>query len=172
VIRAFVPTFVVWAALAAGCGDDDGAAGPAATAEPEPAAAAPEPTAAEPEARPARRGRTVEAVRSQFGRVLADGRGQAFYFFDKETGRKSECYGACAAAWPPVLTNGRPVAGRGARARLLGTTRRRGGARQVTYAGRPLYYYVDDAPGRILCHNVSEFGGLWLVIRPNGDPVT
>ena len=70
-----------------------------------------------------------------------------------------------------MLTRGRPVAGKGIRERLLGTTRRRNGKRQVTYDGRPLYYYVDDAPGRVLCHDVSEFGGLWLVVRPDGTPV-
>ncbi len=63
------------------------------------------------------------------------------------------------------------MAGDGVRGRRLGTVRRRGGKRQVTYRGRPLYYYVDDAPGRVLCHNVDEFGGLWLVIRPDGRPV-
>lgn len=115
-------------------------------------------------------GRTVKVVPSRFGRILADARGQAVYLFAKEKRGRSECYGACARAWPPVLTKGRPRAGRGAKASLLGTTRRRDGTRQVTYRGRPLYYYVDDRPGRVLCHNVSEFGGLWLVVRPNGRP--
>jgi predicted lipoprotein with Yx(FWY)xxD motif len=49
--------------------------------------------------------------------------------------------------------------------------RLRGGKRQVTYDGHPLYYYVDDAPGRVLCHNVLEFGGVWLVLRSDGSPV-
>jgi predicted lipoprotein with Yx(FWY)xxD motif len=129
------------------------------------------------EAAPAKRasatkpGKTIKAVNSQFGRILGDGRGQAVYVFDKETSSKPECYGACAKAWPPVLTKGRPVAGKGARAGQLGTTRRRNGKRQVTVGGRPLYYYVDDAPGRVLCHDVAEFGGLWLVVRPDGAPV-
>ncbi|MGH2947800.1 MAG: hypothetical protein ACRDPC_16365 [Solirubrobacteraceae bacterium] len=51
-------------------------------------------------------------------------------------------------AWPPVFTRGRPGAGKDVRKRLLGTTRRREDRRQVTYDGRPLYHYVDDAPGR------------------------
>jgi predicted lipoprotein with Yx(FWY)xxD motif len=163
---------VVATVAVAGCGDDDdqGARAPVATATSEPRPAAT--TAAKAAPRPARRGRTIKVVRSQYGRIVADGRGQAAYFFDKEQSRRSECYGACAAAWPPVLTRGRPVAGRGARARLLGTTRRRDGRRQVTYRGRPLYYYVDDEPGLVLCHNVSEFGGLWLVVRPDGTPVS
>jgi predicted lipoprotein with Yx(FWY)xxD motif len=55
------------------------------------------------------------------------------------------------------------------KASLLGTVPRANGARQVTYAGRPLYYYVGDRrPGQVLCQNVREFGGLWLVVRPNG----
>jgi predicted lipoprotein with Yx(FWY)xxD motif len=61
------------------------------------------------------------------------------------------------------------TAGRGVKRSLLGTTKRRDGRRQVTYAGRPLYYYVGDRrPGQILCQNVSEFGGKWLVVRPGG----
>jgi predicted lipoprotein with Yx(FWY)xxD motif len=63
------------------------------------------------------------------------------------------------------------VAGQGVRADLLGTTRRRDGSRQLTYRGRPVYYYVADSPGRMLCQDVTEFGGRWLVIRPDGTPV-
>jgi len=120
--------------------------------------------------RPDQRGIRVKAIRSEFGRIVADGRGQAFYLFDKEDGRRSECYGACADAWPPVLAGGRPVAGKGIDPDLLGTTRRRSGRRQLTYDGRPMYHYIADAPGRILCHDVVEFGGTWLVLRPDGTP--
>lgn len=119
----------------------------------------------------AARGKLVKAIGSQYGRVVADGKGEAFYIFDKESSAKSKCYGACAAAWPPVLTKGKPRAGKGVKASLLGTTKRANGKRQVTYDGQPLYYYVDDTPGNILCQNVSEFGGLWLVVRPGGAPV-
>jgi predicted lipoprotein with Yx(FWY)xxD motif len=56
--------------------------------------------------------------------------------------------------------------------RLLGTTRRRDGRLQVTYAGHPLYYFKGDtAPGQITCQNASEFGGLWLVVNPSGAAV-
>ncbi|HEX5983083.1 MAG TPA: hypothetical protein VFY69_02640 [Solirubrobacterales bacterium] len=118
------------------------------------------------------KGRLIKVVGSEYGRVLADAKGEAFYLFDKEDGPTSECYGACARAWPPVLTKGKPRAGKGAKASLLGTTKRKNGKLQVTYAGQPLYYYVDDSPGTILCQDVEEFGGLWLVVKPNGDPVT
>ena len=118
------------------------------------------------------KGAVVKVVDSQYGRVVADVKGEAFYLFDKEATKKSECYGACATAWPPMLTEGKPRAGKGAKQSLLGTTKRRDGKLQVTYAGHPLYYYKDDSPGNILCQNVDEFGGLWLVVKPNGKPVT
>jgi hypothetical protein len=56
--------------------------------------------------RAAATGTKVKIVRSQFGRILADGRGQALYRFSRETGGASRCYGACATAWPPVPARG------------------------------------------------------------------
>jgi predicted lipoprotein with Yx(FWY)xxD motif len=146
------------AALAVGCSDD-------ATGEPAATTAA----KGKPGAK-AQRGLRVEVVKSQFGRVISDRKGEAFYLFDKETGPTAECYGECARVWPPVLTKGKPVAGKGVRRGLLGTTKRAGGRLQVTYGGQPLYYYVHDEPGHILCHDVPEFGGLWLVVQPSGKP--
>jgi predicted lipoprotein with Yx(FWY)xxD motif len=113
----------------------------------------------------------VTAKASRYGKVLFDGRGYSLYLFAADRGRRSTCYGACAAAWPPFLAKGRPIAGLGIKPRLLGTTHRRDGKRQVTYGGHPLYYYVHDGRGEIKCHNVSEFGGLWLVVRPDGKAV-
>jgi predicted lipoprotein with Yx(FWY)xxD motif len=163
----------------AACGDSespDAAAAARSYAAPEREPAAARAKTAERE-RPAaaarrRRGTTVKVISSQFGRILGDGRGQAFYYFDAErAGDRPRCYGACATAWPPVLAKGRPVAGAGARGGKIGVVRRRNGNRQVTYAGRPLYYYVADSPGQVLCHDVREFGGLWVVIRPDGRQV-
>ena len=114
-------------------------------------------------------GARLGVVDSPFGRVVADRHGEALYLFDRERNGKSECYGACARVWPPLLTEGRPVAA-GAKRGLLGTTRRADGGLQVTYAGHPLYYYVSDSPGTILCHDVEEFGGTWLVVKPTGEP--
>jgi predicted lipoprotein with Yx(FWY)xxD motif len=114
----------------------------------------------------------VKIVASQYGRILADNRGQALYLFGKESSTQPRCYGDCAVRWPPVIAKGEPAAGPGAVARLLGTTRRRDGRLQLTYAGHPVYYYVEDSPGRVLCQNVNEFGGQWLIVRPSGRPVT
>jgi predicted lipoprotein with Yx(FWY)xxD motif len=168
-MRRLALIFLAAAALAAGCGGDEGNGGGETRTPP------PEPTTKsdKPGSKPKpRAGATVKLVGSQFGRILGDGRGQAYYLFDRERSSRSQCYGECARAWPPVLAKGEPRAGRGARGALLGTTRRRDGKLQVTYRGRPLYYYVDDGPGRVLCHNVEEFGGLWLVVRADGNPVS
>ena len=115
-------------------------------------------------------GTKLKVVDSEYGTVVANGQGEALYLFDREQRARSECYGACAKAWPPVLTKGKPRAAAGADASLLATTKRRNGKLQVTYAGQPLYYYVGDSPGTILCHDVDEFGGTWLVVQPDGNP--
>lgn len=118
-------------------------------------------------------GPTLTVRSSDYGRILFDGKGRALYAFTRDArGGRSTCSGACAAAWPPYVVRGSLRAGGGTQARLLGTVRRSDGTRQVTYAGRPLYYYVGDRkPGQVLCQNVREFGGLWLVMRPGGTLV-
>jgi predicted lipoprotein with Yx(FWY)xxD motif len=120
----------------------------------------------EPATRP---GTRITVRPSEYGPMLFDAHGQAIYLFDREATPKPRCYDACAEAWPPVLTDGDPVASGAARPRMLGTTRRSDGAVQVTYGGHPLYFYAHEAPGQVLCHDIEEFGGLWLVVTPAGD---
>jgi predicted lipoprotein with Yx(FWY)xxD motif len=158
--------------LIAGCGGDDddssdsGSGGAAATQTSTRAD-----TGTTADSAPAGAGITVKASDSQYGQILFDETDQAIYLFDKEKGEASECYDACAEAWPPVLTNGEPKAGQGIEQALLGTTQRDDGNIQVTYNGHPLYYYAHEGTGEVKCHNVSEFGGLWLVVDPAGDAV-
>jgi len=110
---------------------------------------------------------TVKA--SPFGRVLYDGRGYVLYAFTRDAKGKSACSGACARAWPPYIVKSQPRPGAGVSARRIGTTGRADGSRQVTYAGRPLYYYVGDRrPGQIRCQNAVEFGGVWRVVSASG----
>jgi predicted lipoprotein with Yx(FWY)xxD motif len=110
---------------------------------------------------------------SEFGSVLFDANGQVVYAFELDRTDESNCVSAdCVKAWPPVLTEEAPTAGSGADADLLGTIERDDGTLQVTYAGRPLYFYEHEAPGEIKCHNVNLHGGLWWVVGPGGDPLT
>ena len=114
-------------------------------------------------------GLVVTTGPSDFGTMLFDRSDQAIYLFDKERSSTARCYGECAGAWPPVLTDGAPQADGRVRGALLGTTERRDGSLQVTYAGHPLYYYAHEGPGQVLCHDVVEYGGTWLVVTPAGD---
>ncbi len=114
----------------------------------------------------------VTARASAYGRILFDGRGFALYAFTRDRARHSACTNKCAKKWPPYVVTRRPAARKGIDASLLGTLVRSDGRRQATYAGRPLYYYVHDRkPLQVLCQNVREFGGLWLVLRPDGKLV-
>jgi predicted lipoprotein with Yx(FWY)xxD motif len=108
---------------------------------------------------------------SDFGRILFSSKRQAIYLFKREKTKKAKCYGACARAWPPVYTKATPRAGKGVDAELLGTTKRKDGRRQVTYNGHPLYYYANEGRDQVFCHDVDQFGGLWLVVKANGKPV-
>ena len=114
-------------------------------------------------------GTVITTGDSDFGKMLFDKNEQAIYIWEVEKTEKPECYGDCAVAWPPVLTDGEPQADGDVKESLLGTTKRSDGKTQVTYNGHPLYYYAHEEPGEVKCHNVSTHGGLWWVIQPNGN---
>ena len=113
------------------------------------------------------------SVRStEYGKALFGPSGKVVYVFGADRGSTSRCYGVCAKAWPPLLTTAAPLAGHGVEAKLLGTTKRKNGTLQVTYNGHPLYYYEADKVGKIMCQHANMHGGLWLIIKPNGQPNT
>ena len=152
--------------LGAGCGggDEDGTAADGGTTAPANGGS----SETTPE-KQAESGTTVVVGKSEFGTMLFDSKKQAIYVFENDRENRSNCYDECAVAWPPVLTKGEPEAGGGVDESLLGTIRRRDGSRQVTYAGKPLYFYAHEGPGEVRCHNVDLNGGLWWVIAPSGE---
>jgi predicted lipoprotein with Yx(FWY)xxD motif len=114
----------------------------------------------------------VVVAKSSLGRILVDGKGITLYDFVADKGTTSTCYGACAALWPPLVTGGKPVAGPGVRASLLGTTKRKDGKLEVTYNGHPLYYFVTDRKaGQTTGQGVDQFGAPWWVISPAGKEI-
>jgi|SRR5471032_1018631 len=117
-------------------------------------------------------GARVAVAKSPLGRILVDSKGITLYDFVQDKGTTSTCYGACAALWPPLITKGKPIAGRGVRASLLGTTRRKDGKLEVTYKGRPLYYFVTDRkPGQTTGQGVDQFGAPWWVLSAAGKEI-
>jgi predicted lipoprotein with Yx(FWY)xxD motif len=104
------------------------------------------------------------------GMILVEGKGMTVYDFHKDKGGTSSCYGACAQAWPPVMSTGAPQPGNGASASMLGTVKRKDGTMQVTYAGHPLYTFIEDKkPGEANGNDVTAFGGQWYALKGNGE---
>jgi predicted lipoprotein with Yx(FWY)xxD motif len=104
------------------------------------------------------------------GKVIVDSKGLTLYDFHKDKGGKSACYGACAKVWPPLLSSGEPRVGEGAMASKLGTTERKDGTLQVTYAGWPLYTYAaDEKPGDANGNDIDSFGAEWYALLPSGE---
>lgn len=112
-------------------------------------------------------GGTVKVVASKYGKVLAAGNGMTLYRYTLDKKGVSVCSGACSQYWPALLLKGtaKPTAGSGATAALLGTIKR-GNAKQVTYAGFPLYLYVGDSkPGDV---KGQGFQKTWYVVSAKG----
>lgn len=106
----------------------------------------------------------------QLGQFLVDDKGMTLYLYTKDAPNTSNCYEQCEVAWPPLFTNGAPVAGDGLQASLLGVTTRKNGQTQATYNGWPLYYWVNDQkPGDTTGQDV---GGVWYVISPLGEKIS
>jgi predicted lipoprotein with Yx(FWY)xxD motif len=116
---------------------------------------------------------TVNVANTALGKILVDSRGRTLYLFVQDTGTKSTCSGGCATAWPSLRASGKPTAGGGAKASLLGTTPRSDGKPQVTYNGHPLYGYQGDSKaGDLNGQGVNGFGAPWFVLSPSGNQIT
>ena len=114
----------------------------------------------------------VGVANSNLGEILVDAKGQTLYLFEKDTGTASTCDGACASAWPPLTTSGKPTAGAGVTASKLGTTKRSDGSSEVTYNGHPLYTFEgDSAPGQTTGQGSTAFGAPWYVLSAAGSQI-
>jgi len=110
---------------------------------------------------------TVAVAGSDLGDILVDGDGRTLYAFTKDKGDQSACSGACASNWPALT--GTATAGTGIQASMLSTSMQANGKSQVTYGGRPLYYFAGDAkPGDT---NGQGVGGVWFALTADGQLV-
>ena len=106
----------------------------------------------------------------KLGKIIVDPKGFTLYDFHADKGTTSNCYGGCAKAWPPLTTEGPPQTGEGAMASKVGTTKRKDGTIQVTYAGHPLYTFAGDKkPGEANGNDFSQFGAQWYALLPSGE---
>ena len=106
-----------------------------------------------------------------FGQALVDAEGRSLYLFTNDTQNSgtSSCTGECLVNWPPLFTDGEPVAGEGVDAAMLGTITLPDGTSQVTYNGWPLYYFHEDTAAGDT--NGQGVGGVWFLVTPAGEMI-
>lgn len=90
---------------------------------------------------------------------LVDAAKMTLYVFDKDADGQSNCYDMCAKNWPPLIATEGAVLPDG-----YSTTKRKDGAKQVTYKNQPLYLWIKDKkPGQRSGDGVN---GVWHIARP------
>jgi len=112
---------------------------------------------------------TLVAATGEPGTYLTGDGGMTLYYFAKDTNPcVSVCSGKCAENWPPLLlTDGTTAAAGEGVTGVIGSISREDGATQVTYDGRPLYYFKKDAKaGDVTGQDVGE---VWFVAAVDGS---
>lgn len=161
------------AACSSGDGDGSGATGGSPTEQPSPTPAESE-TETPSETPSSGASVELESEDSALGTILTDGEGRTLYvFLNDQVGGASTCTDDCAASWPAFTTTGEvETSGNDEDATdpsLIDTIAAADGALQVTYAGRPLYYFAgDQATGDT---NGQGVGDVWFVVGTNGKPI-
>lgn len=159
---------VVWTAalvtIAAASGCSNGGGGSSSSSSP--------PATATSSASAGAQAMVKTASAGKLGTILVNGKGRTLYLFEADKSTTSTCNGACAAAWPPLLTSGAPSAGGSAKSSLLGSSKRSDGTTQVTYHGHPVYGYAGDSkPGDTNGQALNQFGAEWYVLDASGNKV-
>jgi predicted lipoprotein with Yx(FWY)xxD motif len=91
-------------------------------------------------------GSTVLAAGMFQGMAGSSGLPIIVYSYSKDSKNHSNCTGSCALTWPPVLTTAAVQAGTGVSKSSLGKIHRSDGTEQLTFDGKPLYFYSEEVP--------------------------
>jgi predicted lipoprotein with Yx(FWY)xxD motif len=116
----------------------------------------------------------LQLRKTKVGTILVNARGFTVYAFTKDSRNRDACVQIreCPSTWPPLTSSGKAIAGSGVKSSLIGTITIKGGAKQVTYGGHPLYTYSGDSgPGETSYVNFSAFGGHWPALSASGGEV-
>ena len=117
---------------------------------------------------------TVQLHSTSLGKILVNSSGFTLYEFTRDAHDMNSCVkvSGCAKVWPALSTSGKPTAGSGVKASLLSTITLPGGAKQVTYAGHPLYTYAPSSERAETAYvGVKFFGGTWDAVNASGGAV-
>jgi predicted lipoprotein with Yx(FWY)xxD motif len=121
----------------------------------------------------ASKGAAVSVTKGKEGTFLTGAGGRALYLWVADSKGMSSCSGACAKAWPPLTTKGKPVGTGSVKSSQLGTIKRSDGTEQVTYNGHPLYYFEGDPKsGTTTGQGSDAFGAKWWLVTPAGAAIT
>jgi predicted lipoprotein with Yx(FWY)xxD motif len=121
----------------------------------------------------AAKGAAISTTSGAEGTYLTGAGGRALYLWVADSKGMSSCSGACAKAWPPVISTGKPATSGSVQASQLGTIKRSDGSEQVTYNGHPLYYFVGDPKsGTTKGQGSDAFGADWWLVSPSGAAIT
>jgi predicted lipoprotein with Yx(FWY)xxD motif len=112
---------------------------------------------------------TLGTATSDLGEFLTGDDGKTLYFFTNDvTPGVSTCEGECLENWPPVTIPASNVAAGGEGVTgVVGVAPLADGSLQVTYDGRPLYYFAgDEAEGDTTGQGLGE---VWFVALTDGS---
>ncbi len=111
---------------------------------------------------------TISTVKNAtFGTILVSGNKTVYTVKPSSTA----CTAACIKVWPMVLLPKgvkHAKAGSGVSAGKLGTIKRSGGRYQVTYGGKPLYWFSGDTSAGQVTGNVTDAWGKWSDVKTSG----
>ena len=109
---------------------------------------------------------------ASYGTILANGDGRTALPVHEGAVEQEPVLWRLCPGLAPVPQQGKAArgAGREGRAARHHRAQRRLGPGHLPRA--PLDYYEGDTqPGDVGCQNVVEFGGLWLIVAPNGEAI-
>jgi predicted lipoprotein with Yx(FWY)xxD motif len=112
---------------------------------------------------------TLTVVKTKYGEVVANNRGQVLYDYADDTATTSACNAPwCLVDWPPLQVSGTPTAPPSITG-PIGVIDGAGGTRQVTLGGHPLYTFAGDLhPGDTTGQGI---GSDWYLVSPSGQTV-
>ena len=113
----------------------------------------------------------VQLHNTSLGKILVNASGFTLYEFTRDTRNNDTCVkvSGCSEVWPALTTSGNPTAGSGVKSSLLSTIKLPGDAKQVTYAGHPLYTYAPASERAETAYvGGRNFDGTWYAVNAVG----
>jgi len=112
-------------------------------------------------------GAQIQILSSSLGSFLVDSNGMTLYYRTNDSANTSNCSGACATTWPPVITSVIPQVATGISGQMSLITRT-DGQMQLTYNGWPLYNFSSDKNSGDT--NGQGINNVWYVVSPDIAP--